>query len=123
MNIKLIKTMAYKIICAIFALCFVFLSACSGDKNAAEAGWLHGTWQVTYNPKKDDDDDIVFMSGGKVIVKAKQGDLGGYYAVEGRVLRMLLTVNGRPVSTEFRISESNDKLIFENGAEYSRKVL
>lgn len=122
MNIKLIETMVYKVICVMCALCFVMLSACSGANNAAEASWLHGTWQVSHNPKNDDEDDMVFTDDGEVTIKTKQGDLAGYYAVEGRLLRMLVTVNGKPVPTEFRVSQNNDKLIFKNGAEYSRKV-
>lgn len=122
MNIKLIKTMTYKIICVVFALCLAVLSACSGADNAAQASWLHGTWEVTHNPQNDDEDDIEFMADGKVLIKTAQGDLEGYYALEGRLLRMLITVNGRPVPTEFRVSENKDKLIFKNGAEYSRKA-
>lgn len=114
--------MAYKITCVICALCFVIFSACSGSNNTAEVGWLHGTWQVSHNPENDDEDDMVFMADGKVLIKSKQGDLKGYYAVEGRLLRMLITVNGKPVPTEFRVSQNNAKLIFKNGAEYSRKV-
>ncbi|MBL4850778.1 MAG: hypothetical protein JKY90_00630 [Gammaproteobacteria bacterium] len=114
--------MAYKVIFVIYALCFVMLTACSGANNAAEASWLHGTWQVSHNPKNDDEDDMVFMADGKVLIKTQQGDLVGHYAVEGRLLRMLITVNGKPVPTEFRVSQNNAKLIFKNGAEYSRKV-
>lgn len=115
--------MIYKVIAAVCVLSFIFLSACSGANNGAESAWIHGTWEVTHNPKNDDDDDIEFLPDGKVIIKTQQGDLQGYYAVEGRLLRMLVTVNGRPVPTEFRVSENKDKLIFENGAEYSPKVI
>jgi len=121
-NIKLTKTMIYKTIGLVCALSFLLLSACSGANNAAEASWLHGTWEVTHNPKNDDDDDIEFLPDGKVFIKTKQGDLEGYYALEGRLLRMLVTVNSRPIPTEFRVSENKDKLIFENGAEYSPKA-
>lgn len=112
--------------CRLFiAICIAALSllaACSGADNAAKATWLHGTWQLSHNPQNDDEDDMVFSSDGKVVILTQRGEVTGEYAVEGSVLRMLVTVNGRPLMTEFRVSENKDKLIFHNGAVYSPKV-
>lgn len=107
---------------AVFVVAIFLLAACSGADDAKNATWLHGTWQVTHNPQSDDEDDMVFRDDGKVVIITQHGDLEGEYAVAGTILRMLVTVNQKPVLTEFKISENKDKLIFKNGAEYSRKA-
>ncbi len=121
MNIVLMKTMTYRYF-LVFVLSLFMLAACSGADDAKQATWLHGPWYVSHNPKNDDEDELVFRDDGTVVVLTRSGELQGEYAVAGNILRMLITVNQRPVLTEFKISSEKDTLTFENGAKYSRKA-
>lgn len=104
-----------------FAL-ILFVSGCSASDDAEQLGWLYGTWQLSHNPDNDDEDDLLFKSDGQLLILTQHGQIQGEYALNGDALRMLFSVNAKPVITKFKVSPNKDKLIFENGAEYSRKV-
>ncbi len=114
--------MSYIRIVMLYMVLFSFVSGCSTDDDAEEAAWLHGVWQLSYNPDNDDEDELVFKPDGQLVILTQHGQIQGEYALDGDLLRMLVKVNARPVITEFKLSPNKDKLIFENGAEYSRRV-
>jgi len=98
------------------------MSGCSAGDDTEQLAWLYGTWQLTHNPDNDDEDDLLFKPDGQLLILTQHGEVQGEYALSDGTLRMLFSVNAKPIITEFKVSPSKDKLIFESGAEYSRKT-
>jgi len=99
-----------------------FIAACSYTPGSKDAVWLHGTWELTYNPEKDDSDLLVFEDDGTVTVKTQDGrSIHGKYLIMDNRLIMTLAVPKNIVDVEFTISEDKTKLIYENGAFYTKQ--
>jgi hypothetical protein len=119
----LLTRAARRLTAAALALLFVAMaSACgSGDDPGAQQ-WLHGTWELTFNPDRDDEDNLVFDEDGVVrILTADNRVLDGRYQVSGNDLLLVLVVNDKPVDVRFEISPDRSRLTYRNGAYYMKK--
>lgn len=104
-------------------LAFAVLYGCSSGDEVAGASWLHGRWELSYNPANDDEDILQFLPDGRVVIhRQRGGEIEGEYALNDRALTMVMNVNARPVIAGFNVSEDHQRLIFDNGAEYRRKT-
>ena len=111
------KGFAWIVVC----LAIVFLSACSDMWGGNDAVWLHGKWELTHNPEKDDSDVLVFKDDGTVTVQTEDGrEISGKYLVNENQLRMTLVTARDIVDVEFTISQDKTKLIYRNGAFYTK---
>lgn len=100
----------------------MFAAACdrAGDPGAQQ--WLHGVWELTFNPARDSEDDLVFTADGSVQVHT--GDnrvITGQYRVNGDDLMLVLLVNDKPVEVHFEIAPDHSRLTYDNGAYYTRR--
>lgn len=101
---------------------FVLISACSYTSDSKDAVWLHGVWVLTHNPGKDDDDKLDFKDDGTVIVRTQDGrEIHGKYLIDENHLKMTLVTPKNLLDAEFTISEDKTKLIYENGAFYTKQ--
>jgi hypothetical protein len=103
------------------ALLTLLLAACGGD--AARHEWLHGEWVLTYNPQRDSEDMLRFEPSGKVSVLLSSGkkDIQGRYHVSEQGVEMMLEVDERLVDAHFDVSPDRSRLIYHNGAYYTRR--
>lgn len=96
------------------------LVACSGTTPEA-APWLLGRWQVSYNPNNDDNDVMVFQPDAMVTIETEDGrTLPGQYQIKQDQLLLLIQVGQRNVETGFTISAARDRLVYKNGAYYTK---
>lgn|GEM_PF-2350114 len=99
-------------------LLILMLAACAGSETPS---WLQGRWQVAYNPNNDDSDDLVFLPGSRVSIETEDGrTLEGRYQIKQDQLLMQIQVGQRNVETRFRISSAHDRLLYKNGAYYTK---
>ncbi len=98
----------------------LLLFACGGDNRH---DWLHGDWVLTYNPQRDSQDTLRFEPSGKVyiLVSSEKPDIRGRYQVSDEGLDMLLNVDDRIVEAHFDISPDRSRLIYHNGAYYTKR--
>jgi len=116
------KTIDRVIACSIVCLMVVAMSACSGMGCDNDAVWLHGTWELTHNPDKDDSDILVFKDDGTVTVKTEDGrEIPGKYLVDDNRLKMTLATARNVIDVEFTISQDKTKLLYQNGAFYTKR--
>ncbi len=109
---------------AIFAalLLAALAAACDSAGDPAAQQWLHGAWELTFNPERDSRDDLVFSRDGSVQIHTENKQvIPGKYRVVGDELQMVLVVNDKPVEVEFGISPDKSRLTYSNGAYYMKK--
>ncbi len=114
---------ARRLAVAALALLFVVMaSACGSGGDPGAQQWLHGTWELTFNPDRDDEDNLVFDEDGVVrILTADNRVLNGRYQVSDNDLLLVLVVNDKPVDVSFEISPDKTRLVYRNGAYYTKK--
>lgn len=101
-------------------LLILMLAACAGSETPA---WLLGRWQVSYNPNNDDSDVLVFLPGSRVNIETEDGrTLEGRYQIKQDQLLMLIQVGQRNVETRFKVSSAHDRLLYKNGAYYTKSA-
>ncbi len=97
-------------------------SACSDISGSRDAVWLYGVWELTHNPDHDDSDTLVFKDDGTVKVQTEDGrEIDGKYAINDNQLKMTLATPRDVIDVEFTISKDKSKLIYRNGAYYTRQ--
>lgn len=108
---------------AAFSLLLTALIAgCGSDNDTVSQQWLHGAWELTFNPDRDSDDELVFKPNGLVRVHTESNrDFEGKYQVSDDTLIMVMIVNDVPVEVRFGISPDKTRLVYENGAYYMKK--
>ena len=98
------------------------LSGCSDSSGAKEALWLHGVWDLTHNPEHDSSDTLVFKDDGTVTVQTEdERQITGKYLIDKNTLKMTLDTGRNVIDVEFTISEDKSKLIYSNGAFYTKQ--
>ncbi len=97
------------------------LLACGGEQARHE--WLHGDWALTHNPQNDSEDSLRFERSGKVSVLVSSGgrNIHGRYHVSEQGVEMLLEVGERLVDVHFDVSPDHSRLIYHNGAYYTKR--
>ena len=111
-----------RLVYIVISMVFVFISACSYTSDSKDAVWLHGVWELTHNPDKDDADNLDFKDDGTVIVRTQDGrEIHGKYLIDENHLKMTLVIPKNIIDVEFTISEDKTKLIYENGAFYTKQ--
>ncbi len=109
------------------AVAFILLltamtTACDSGSDPAAEEWLHGTWELTFNPERDSEDALVFNRNGFVQVHtANKRVIDGSYQMSSNTLLIVLVVNDQPVDVRFEISPDKSRLVYENGAYYTKK--
>lgn len=109
---------------AMFAVLLLgaLVSACDSAGDPAAQQWLHGTWELTFNPDRDSEDDLVFSRDGGVQVHTLTRQvIPGKYRVVGDELQLVLVVNDKHVEVGFGISPDKSRLTYSNGAYYMKK--
>jgi hypothetical protein len=107
---------------ALVVLGAAMTAACDSGADPAAQQWLHGTWELTFNPDRDSEDDLVFDKDGSVqIHTANKRIIDGRYMVSDNELLMALIVNDKPVEVRFEISPDKSRLVYRNGAYYMKK--
>jgi len=98
------------------------LTACSYTSGAKDAVWLHGVWELTHNPDKDAADNLLFKDDGTVVVHTEDGrEIPGKYLIDENLLKMTLATGRDVIDVEFTISADKSKLIYRNGAFYTKQ--
>lgn len=123
-----------------FLLCLTFLVGCGDTQkasNAMPAGiadqhesavsapqreeWLHGTWELTYDPDKSPTDWLIFAADGTVEVKMADGRvIGGRYALEGSSLTLTINMGFKKISIPLNVSTDRTRISNESGAYYTK---
>jgi hypothetical protein len=89
---------------------------------AQQETWLHGTWELAYNPAHDSDDELSFRPDGTVeISTADARHIKGNYFVKDQTLLMLLEGNSNVIDVQFQISPDHARLTYQTGAYYTRR--
>ena len=97
-------------------------AACFGGPNPDQEKWLHGSWELTFNPEHDDSDVLIFKDDGTVMVRTADGrNISGKYAVFDKELAVTLVMNNKIIDVKFQISPDQSRLIYENGAYYTKQ--
>lgn len=100
----------------------VLAAACGNGGGDTAHAWLHGTWELTFNPEHDSEDDLEFRRDGSVRVHTENKHIiDGMYQVSNDELLMVLVVNDKPVDVRFEISPDRTRLTYKNGAWYTKK--
>ena len=110
--------------CIIFSACLIIagLTACSYNSGARDAVWLHGVRELTHNPDKDSADNLLFKDDGTVVVQTEDGRaIPGKYLIDENQLKMTLATGRDVIDVEFTISVDKSKLIYRNGAFYTKQ--
>ena len=77
---------------------------------------------LTNNPDKDADDKLLFKDDGAVIVQTEDGrEIPGKYLIDDNQLKMTLATRRDVIDVEFTISADKSKLIYRNGAFYTKQ--
>jgi len=85
------------------------------------ADWLHGTWELTYDPDKNDKDWMVFSKFGKVILKGSTGpSVEGFYSIKDNRLILGFNIKNKVREIDMTISNDKSKLTNKSGAYYTR---
>ena len=90
-------------------------------KNASSQRWLHGTWELTYDPDNNDKDWIEFTKFGKTIIKGTSGPgYEGFYRVKNNKIILGFKVQHKYREIEMTISKDKSKLMNKSGAYYTK---
>lgn len=101
----------------------LIVTACNSGGDPAAQQWLHGAWELTFNPDRDSKDDLIFASDGSMKIHTENKQvIDGKYRVEGDELAMVVIVNDKPVDVRFDISPDKSRLTYSNGAYYMKKA-
>lgn len=116
-------TRAGRLLSGVLALLLsTMLAACDSSEDPGAQQWLHGTWELNFNPDRDDQDDLTFREDGTVrIDTANERIVNGKYQVSGNDLLLVLVVNDKPVEVHFEVSQDKSRLVYGNGAYYVKK--
>ena len=103
----------------IFAITAVlFLAACGKHPE-----WLHGTWELAYNPAHDSDDELTFQPDGTVLVVSEdQHQTKGKYELSDTDLTLEFPGRIEPIEVHFEASPDHSRLTYHNGAYYTKKA-
>jgi len=105
-----------------FSLLVLALVTVMGCGNANREEWLHGTWELAYNPDGDDEDRLIFDPRGKVAIQTFDDQvIEGNYAVADNDLALLLQTDRKDIEVHFEISPDRSRLIYHSGAYYTKK--
>lgn len=96
----------------------LLLSAC-----AKHPEWLHGTWELAYNPAHDSEDELTFQPDGTVLVVSEdQHQTQGKYELSESDLTLTFPGRIEPVEVHFEASADHSRLTYHNGAYYTKKA-
>jgi hypothetical protein len=97
------------------------LTAACGDSDGRPE-WLHGTWELAFNPDRDSEDELTFNPNGTVVVQTADGrQISGQYQVNGLDLLLLLQPERNVVDVHFEIAPDHTRLVYKSGAYYIKK--
>lgn len=106
----------------LFVVVVAASAGCGGDDAAGQQAWLHGTWELAFNPDQDDEDVLIFREDGTVEIRTVDGrTISGKYRVEDRDLTLLLDVDRQPVEVHFDIAAEGARLVYVTGAWYRKQ--
>ena len=103
----------------IFAITAVlFLAACGKHPE-----WLHGTWELAYNPAHDSEDELTFQPDGTVLVDSEdQHQMKGKYELSDSDLTLVFPGRIEPIEVHFEASADHSRLTYHTGAYYTKKA-
>jgi hypothetical protein len=103
-------TLSVTILIAIPILCSV---ACTAqDPSPSSETWLHGKWELSYDPDGSPKDYLTFSADGAVVSSSPDGDeIRGTYTVDGNRLKMVFRRGNKTASAEMEITEDRSKLL------------
>ncbi len=117
-----VKKYGYNVYPALWLALAVLLAPGCSSGDPASHSWLHGSWELTFNPQKDDADVITFNSDGTVSIATADGHgVIGKYAVLDQEVALTLVSNQKIVDVRFAMSPDHTRLVYENGAYYTKK--
>jgi hypothetical protein len=99
--------------------------ACTAGDPSSET-WIHGKWELSYDPDGSPKDYLSFSADGAVVSSSPgNDDVLGTYSVEGDRVEIVFKLGSRSVTYEMEISEDRSKLLVYsertgNTAEYSK---
>lgn len=103
----------------IFAITAVFFVAACGK----HPEWLHGTWELAYNPAHDSEDELTFNPDGTVVVESEdQHQTKGKYELSDSDLTLVFPGRIDPIEVHFEASPDHSRLTYHNGAYYTKKA-
>jgi hypothetical protein len=103
----------------IFAITAVlFVAACGSHPE-----WLHGTWELAYNPAHDSEDELTFHPDGTVVVVSQdQHQMNGKYELSESQLTLVFPGRIEPIEVNFEVSPDHSRLTYHTGAYYTKKA-
>ena len=103
----------------ILAITAVLLLAACGK----HPEWLHGTWELAYNPAHDSEDELTFNPDGTVVVASEdQHQMKGKYELSDTDLTLVFPGRIEPIEVHFEVSTDHSRLTYHNGAYYTKKT-
>ncbi len=101
------------------------IAAGQGESTAAahRDEWLHGTWELTYDPDKSPTDWLIFAADSSVEVETEDGRvISGRYVLDGSSLTLTMSLSFRDISIPLQVSSDRSQISNESGAYYTKLV-
>jgi len=67
-----------------------------------DEAWLHGKWELTYDPDGSEKDWLEFLPGGDAFSSGPLGRLEGIYIVDGDAVKAVFTFRDKDFIMNFR---------------------
>lgn len=81
-------------------MCLLLFSAAAVSAEPDES-WLHGKWELTYDPDGADKDWLEFLPDGDVFSSGPLGRLAGFYIVDGDAVKAVFTFRDKDFIMNF----------------------
>ncbi len=90
-------------------------------KKAWSATWLHGTWELAYDPDNGEKDWLIFSKTGMFKVKDSGGiQVSGPYILNADKVKLIFRVKERTRELELTISKDKSRISNSSGAYYTK---
>ena len=91
------------------AMCLLLFSVATVSAEPDES-WLHGKWELTYDPDGADKDWLEFLPDGDVYSSGPLGRLAGFYIVDGDAVKAVLTFRDKDFIMNFKADRQAGQL-------------
>ena len=90
-------------------ICLLLFSVATVSADQGEA-WLHGKWELTYDPDGAAKDWLEFLPDGDAFSSGPLGRLEGIYIVDGDDVKAVFTFRGKDFIMNFRANRQAGQL-------------
>lgn len=92
------------------------------EKDPSEAVWLHGTWQLSYDPDNNEKDYMEFFPDSSVKIKSNPRKVIAEcaYVVKIGHVNLICDVRGEKRTVSMEVANEESELINKTGAIYTK---